>query len=592
MLVLTNKSATNKVWVKHKVDNNIITQIANFYQIPEVMAKLLYIRGVDIKEVSAFLNPKIKDLMIDPHHIVDMEKACNVIISSILNNEKITILGDYDVDGITSTTVLYKYLKSLGANVFYYIPDRYKEGYGVSMAALENIKANKPDLLILLDNGSVAYQEVLHANEVGIKVIIVDHHAVELSPPKACAIVNPNRFDDNSKLNHLCTVGLVFFLVVALNRLLSGNEYLKDKIPCDIMSFLDLIALGTLCDMVPLKGINRAFVTQGLKLMQKKQNMPLRILSENLGIDKPIDMETLGFTFGPIINAGSRMGKSTLPLELLLAQSESTALAISEELLQNNKQRQKEEDKMIQHALQTLSEIDEHYNKNFVFVGSENWLSGIVGIIAGRLKENYNKPACAFAIDKEKNIATGSGRSVPNIDLGAIILGAKQKGLLIKGGGHSQAVGFSFAMEKKDELFEYINKQIHLISKSDHLEEQKQMQILVDEVIPINAINIDFIEKIQSLAPFGINFPEPIFMLSNVKLSQVEIIGEHKNHISCLVGDGFKYYIKGFCFKSVPSTLGQSIVEKNNQFCSLLVNVKKNIYKGKTYSNLIIKDIF
>jgi single-stranded-DNA-specific exonuclease len=598
MQILKEQSLTGKTWLRNLQDTELNQKASSLYKIDLQLANILINRGISLAEIPSFLDPKLKNLMGDPSLLKDMDKLCDRIYKSILNKEKIVILGDYDVDGITSTSILFKYLKNLGANISTYIPDRYTEGYGISIKALEKLSKQSPKLLILLDNGSVSFNEVLRAGELGIDVIIVDHHSVDVTLPQAVAFVNPKRVDDASNNDSLCTAGLVFLCLVALNNYLEKQKFFVEveKTPSknniqaptkeNILKYLDLVALGTVCDMVPLVGLNRAFVFQGIKIMHKRENASLRSLADNLGINKPIDVETLGFSFGPCINAGSRMGNSQLPLDLFLSNESYITDNLSNQLILLNQKRQEEEDKIIQSATLEISQKNLSEN-NSIFVGSHFWSSGIVGIIAGRVKENYGKPALIYSIDKEKGTATGSGRSIEGIDLGNIIIGAKQKDLLIKGGGHSQAVGFTFSLEKEQEFFEFVESKIKYALKNKVIERN----IIIDDVLSIYALSEKLATDISKIQPFGINFKEPVFMISNVKINNVKQIGQNKNHLMVEVSDGFKYKTKAFCYKCLPALLGESIISKEGLFVDLAVSVKLNFYQGKNYVNLVINDI-
>lgn len=588
MQILNDQSSSGKTWLKITIDTEVAKKVSILYKIEIILATILLNRGVSIEDIPSFLDPKLKHQMQDPNLLKDMDKFCKRIHKSLDNKEKIIILGDYDVDGITSSSMLYKYLKNLQAKVQTYIPNRYTEGYGISLKALENIAKEKPKLLILLDNGSVSFSEVKKAKELGMDVLIVDHHSVDIELPEVEAFINPKQIDDLSNNNNLCTAGLVFMCMVALNSYLEEENYFsKNKIKKEnILNYLDLVALGTVCDMVPLQGLNRALVFQGLKIMHKRENISIRSLSDALCINKAIDVETLGFSFGPCINAGSRMGDSQLPLNLFTTEESYVADSLANKLIMLNEKRQEEEDKIIQSATVEIAN-KKLENNSVIFVGSEYWSGGIVGIIAGRIKENYGKPALIFSIDKEKGIATGSGRSVEGVDLGNIIIGAKQKGLLLKGGGHSQAVGFSLSMEKEAELFEFIESKVKFALKNKAL----SRNIDVDEVLSLYAINEKLANEISKIQPFGINFKEPVFMLSNVKITNVKQIGKNKNHLMLDITDGFKYKTKAFCYKCLPSILGESIIANENKFVDVVISVKLNFYQGKNYVNLVIIDI-
>jgi single-stranded-DNA-specific exonuclease len=578
MTILNNSSATNKKWILTQNDSSLVAKATQIYSINSQIAKVLLNRQLSLSDIASFIDPKLKFLMPNPFSLFNMDKACELIIKAINKKEHIVLFSDYDVDGITSNTLLYKYLKSLNANISTYIPNRFTEGYGLSMQSLPNILKLKPHLVILLDNGSSSHNEIKILQEQGIDVVIVDHHALDTNPPKASAILNPKHINDTSNQSQLCTVGIVFLLLVALNQTLKADN--------NLLQYLDLVALGTVADMVPLVGLNRAYVMQGLKLLKKTNNIGLQALIEQLNLKQAIDYETIGFGIAPVINAASRLKTGQLAFDLLNTDNQTIANTLANELIGLNKERQKQEDATINSAMEQIKNSDAHKNA-LIFAGHSSWQQGTVGIIAGRIKEIYNKPSCIYYIDEINKIATASGRSVDGLDLGEIILGAKARNLITKGGGHSQAVGFSFSLDKLEELANFLNKEI--TKKSSNY--NSISTLFIDDIIPINNINIYFAQSLVNIAPFGINFPEPLFLLNNVKLSSVMQIGEHKNHISAMLSDGFSFNIKSICFKALPGVLGEKLLSANNLFINAVVSVKINFYNGREYTNLVIKDI-
>jgi len=586
-MILKDKSATFKQWIKYDSDD-LAEQFTRISNIPKVSATILANRVDSINMVDSFLNPKIKTQMQSPLLLKDMQTACDILLQAIQTNQQVLILSDYDVDGITSATILSKYLKHMQASIQVYIPDRYTEGYGLSALSLSNILKLKFDVLILLDNGSSSITEVATLLQHNKQVIIIDHHAVDVTMPPAQAFINPKRVDDLSKNENLCTVGLVFLYIVALNRIIQNENYfIKNSInPVNILGYLDLVALGTVADMVPLIGLNRAYVLQGIKILQQRNNLPLKTLADTLKINKPLETQDLAFSISPCINAGSRMGFNTLSFDLLNASTEEDALKLAEKVVSVNNNRKIEEDKIIQAAVQEIREQNLE-NNSIIFVGSKHWIAGVIGIIAGRVKEIYHLPTCIFSIDTKTNTATASGRSITGVDLGNIIIAAKQKGLLIKGGGHSQAVGFTFHLSKQEELFQFLNQKISSLLNS---KESNIGTFMVDNILNIHEINQNFTREIQKLQPFGNFFAEPYFMLPKVVLKNVKQIGSMKNHISCEVYGNYNFKLKAFCYKCLPSLLGEFLLKSNESPVDLLVSIQLNFFKGKYYNNLIIKD--
>lgn len=587
-MILKDKSATFKQWIKYDSDD-LAEQFTRISKIPKVSATILANRLDNIDMVDSFLNPKIKNQMQSPLLLQDMQQACDILLQAIKENQQVLILSDYDVDGITSATILSKYLKHLQGNIQVYIPDRYTEGYGLSALSLANILKLNFDVLVLLDNGSSSTTEVATLLQHNKQVIIIDHHAVDVAIPPAQAFINPKRVDDLSKNENLCTVGLVFLYIVALNRILQNENYfIKNHInPVNILDYLDLVALGTVADMVPLIGLNRAYVLQGIKILQQRKNLPLKTLADALKINKPLETSDLAYSITPCINAGSRMGFNSLSFDLLNASNEENALKLAEKVVNVNNNRKIEEDKIIQAAVQEIKE-QKLENDSVIFVGSKHWIAGVVGIIAGRVKEIYHLPTCIFSIDTKTNTATASGRSIAGIDLGNVIIAAKQKGLLIKGGGHAQAVGFTFHLAKQEELFQFLNQKVSsLLAKQD----SNIGTFMVDNVLAIHEINQKFTAEIQNLQPFGSFFAEPYFMLPKVVLQNVKQIGNMKNHISCEVYGNYNFKLKAFCYKCIPSLLGEFLLQNNELPVDLLVSIQPNFFRGKYYNNLIIKDV-
>lgn len=583
-LQFITQSSTNKYWYLQQQDTNNINTINKLYNLTPTIAKILLNRGLGVKDVEAFVNPKLKNLMPNPKILHQLQQGVDLLTTHITNKSNIMLFGDYDVDGITSISVFYKYLQQCAIDCSVFIPNRFTQGYGLNANSLQHVLTQKPNLLILLDNGSGSYNEVKELRQNNIDVIIIDHHALEVTPPQANAIINPKSFADSSNLNYLCTVGLVFLFLVELNNTLHKNNIILNKI--NLMQFLDLVALGTIADMVPLIGVNRAYASNGIKLLQNSSNVGLQALINAINLDKAIDYDTIGFYLAPLINAGARMGDSQISFNLLNSTNSTQANALALQLSSLNQQRQQQEDITINQAIAEITNNKQINNNSVIMVGSSQWSAGTVGIIAGRLKEIYNKPACVFAIDGN-NVATASGRSVDGVDLGELILGARARGLLIKGGGHSQAVGFSFNLQNQQALQDFLNNEVQKKYTTSSL----QTNLVIDDVLPVNSINVAFGYKLQTLLPFGINFAEPLFMLNNVQLKQVKQIGQQNNHISCLVTDGFKYYLKAFAFKSLPGILGQTLLTQDNKFVDLAVCIKVNVYQGKEYINLIIKDV-
>ena len=584
MLNILDHSVTSKQWLLRQVDVSKIEYLSKVYSLDSILSTILINRGISTHDTLSFINPKLKTLMPDPYTLYGLDKAIKAIIDSIRNNKKILLFSDYDVDGISSLTLLSKYFQSHNIKFSYYIPSRFQEGYGLNSKSLLSIEKYNADLVILLDNGSSSYDQIKTLEKKGTRVIIVDHHALDFDVPPATAIINPKYVADTSGLDYLCTVGILFLLLVALNRSLLDNNLIHSSI--NLIQYLDIVVLGTVADVVPLIGINRAYASLGLQLLQKRKNIGISCLLDIIKINGPINFDTIGFYIAPLINSASRMGLDTLSYELLNENDYNKAFLLATNLYELNQQRQIEEEKVIHNAVDEIESNNNLKDEPIIILGSEKWSLGTLGIIAGRIKEIYNKPTCIFAIDTKNNTGTASGRSIEGIDLGEIILGAKSRNLLLKGGGHSQAVGFSFDMNNYLELKDYLYKQTKKKLHNNHV----NSQLIIDTIIPINILTIEFVNKLNKLSPFGSHFSEPVFLLQNVRITNIKQIGNNLNHISCFISDGFKFYLKAFCFKALPGILGETLLKSNNQFVDLVVTVKDNFYMGKSYVNLIIKD--
>lgn len=579
-------SVNNKKWLEKETPNNLIELLMDSHSISYLLARVLLNRGITPENSQDFFNGKLKNSMPNPYFLKDMNKAVELTKQIILQKKSICILGDYDVDGMTSVSLLHKYLNYIGNSPSYYIPNRFTEGYGGSEASVSFIIKKNPQLIIMVDNGSSSHNLVNALLEQNKQVVIIDHHAIELNMPNANAIVNPARIDDNSNLNYLCSAGIVFLFLVALNRELINCSFLNknNNHTAYLLSLLDLVALATVCDMVPLIGINRVFVKQGLIVLSKREHVGLESLLEVLSFNNKVNTDTLGFTLGPAINAASRMGKEEMALKLLISDNKTEALKLAINLKESNIDRQKAEDLIIKSATEKLN--SKEIKENFIFLGSNEWSQGIVGIIAGRIKEMHNKPTCIYSINLENNTATASGRSVSNIDLGSVVLAAKQEGLLVKGGGHSQAVGFSFNLDLKDKIFEFFNKNIKLQIARKKIDNT----LFIDYNLALSAINTNLIKELLTLEPFGTAFLEPLFRISSVFINNVRPIGRNRNHLSFDVSDGLRK-VKGICFKAIPSKLGDTLCNISSSPVDIIVGVKGNFYKGNIYPNLILFDI-
>ena len=575
-------SVSGKNWISKEFNSEDINFFKTNYFLDEIVAKLLSIRKIKKEDVQFFLKPLIKNTLPNPYILKDMDLAIERMEGAIFNKEKIGIFGDYDVDGATSTSVLGQYFELLNIPFEIYIPDRKTEGFGPNETAFSKLIDLGVNLIFTVDCGTLSYSPIEFAKKKNTDVIILDHHQSETKLPAAHAIVNPNRFDDKSELNYLCAAGVCFMFLIALNkRLRDQNWFLNNSIKePDLMNILDLVSLGTVCDVVPLVGLNRAIVYQGLKILKKKNNLGLKTLIEVCNIEHTLTTYDLGYVLGPRINAGGRVGKSTHGANLLLNQNSKNAFKLSVDLNSYNKERQILENELLKKILHT----DYENSKDPVIILSgENWHEGIIGIIAARVKDKYNKPTIIISFNG--GIGKGSGRSIYGFDLGSTIIGAVQSALLVKGGGHKMAAGFTIDMKNIEKFKEFVFRKF----KSININLTEKKNYYFDAEIAPSAMNIEFYEKINLLAPFGSGNSEPRFIIKDVKLINSKIVGE--KHIKSVFVGSDSTTLKGISFNSVETELGSYLLKKNIKPFDIAGKLSLNEWRGKRNVEFIIDDI-
>ena len=579
---MNSLSVSGKSWIPKKFNSEEIDFFKTNYFLDEIVAKLLSIRKIKKKNVSFFLKPLIKNILPNPYILKDMDIAIERTEKAIVSKEKIGIFGDYDVDGATSTAVLGKFFELLKIPFEIYIPDRKNEGFGPNKKGFSEFIDKGVKLIFTVDCGTLSYEPMDFAKEKKVDVIILDHHQSETKLPSAHSIVNPNRFDDKSELNYLCAAGVCFMFLIALNKRLRDQcWFLTSSIKePELMNILDLVSLGTVCDVVPLIGLNRAIVSQGLKIIKKKNNLGLKTLIEVCNIESNITAHDLGYVLGPRINAGGRVGKSTHGANLLLNQNSKKTFQLAVDLNTYNKERQILESELLNKILNT-----EYKNSSdpVIILHGENWHEGIIGIIAARVKEKFNKPTIVISVDGE--IGKGSGRSIHGFDLGSTIIGAVQDGLLKKGGGHKMAAGFTIRMEKLAEFKEFVFKKFSSINVN--LEEKNNYYF--DSEIAPSAVNIEFFEKINLLSPFGSGNPEPRFVIKDVKLVNSKIVGE--KHIKVVLIGSDSTTLKAISFNTVETELGYYLLKKNIKPFNIAGKLSLNQWRGQRNVEFIIDDI-
>ena len=575
-------SYTDNKWQIKIYDERQAELIGQKFEVSNLIAKLFSIRNISIDDIDSYLNPTLKDNMPDPNILMDMDKACERILMALKNNEKIAIFGDYDVDGSTSTSCLIRYFNLLGVEVIYHIPDRFTEGYGPNKTAFQNFIDQNIDIIFTLDCGTLAYEEIKFAKDNKIDVIVVDHHQPEINLPEAYAMINPNRLDDNTNLGYLAAVGVTFMFIVGLNRKLRENKWFNESLKePNVISLLDMVSLGTICDVVPLIGINRLLVQKGLEVFAKKSNIGLTALIEKANITNKISTYDLGFKLGPRINAGGRLGKSKHGTELLTCEDETKVVDIATELDNFNKERQTIEAHILKTAIDTLT--TEQIDKKIIFAFGQDWHEGVIGIIASRIKQKFRKPCIVFS--SKNGIAKGSGRSIKGIDLGKLIIAAMQKGIVTQGGGHAMAAGLTLDEDKILLLQAFIEDRLSNIDANLDIDDINY----ADSIINITAVNSELYDEINQLGPFGSNNEEPNFIIKSTKITFIKEFGD--NHIRCGLSSDIDKNIEGITFRSKNTPLGDSILNNKGNFVSLYGKIKVNEWGGRRIPQFHIEDI-
>jgi len=581
---LPERSALGQRWLFAPHDERIALALAQRYALPDVVARLLVKRGVTLETAEQFLNPSLRDQLPDPMHLLDMEKAANRLAEAVMAGEAITIFGDYDVDGATSTALLTRFFKSTGANVSFYIPDRIEEGYGPTREAFEKFAAAGCKLVITVDCGIVAHDAIRRANELGLQVIVVDHHVAEASLPPAYAVVNPNRLDENSPHRNLAAVGVAFLVIVAVNkRLRDLGWYQKGRFEPDLRSWLDLVALGTICDVVPLTGLNRTYVTQGLRIMARRANVGLAALADAAGVTEAPGAYHASFVFGPRINASGRIGRGVMGAELLVTDDRAAAMQIAQQLCQLNEERKDLERQAFEEAAGMLAREPQDGQPLMMIVG-KGWHQGVIGIVASRLKEKYNKPVLICTSD-ETGFVKGSGRSVHGIDLGAAVLSARQAGLLTSGGGHPMAAGMTGTMEHiealKTFLVERVTQQLLTAPAQPHA-------LNIDAALSLRGVNLDMAMWLEQVGPFGAGNPEPVLMLSDVLVQRPEVFGTR--HVRCYLGSSAGGSLRAVIFNAADSALGQFILSAPAAPLVIAGKIRISRWQGREQVEFTIED--
>jgi single-stranded-DNA-specific exonuclease len=576
------RSLTGKRWEERLADGRQALALSQQLGLPEVIGRVLAARGVVLDEAERFLNPTLRDFLPDPSIFRDMDRAAARLRAAIEGGEKIAVFGDYDVDGATSAAVLARFFAALGVTLEIYIPDRLAEGYGPNAPALKRLKAQGVDLVITVDCGITAFEALDEAAAAGLDVIVVDHHAAEPRLPVAAAVVNPNRLDDSSGHGQLAAVGVAFLLVVALSRALREADWYArhNRAVPDLIQWLDLVALGTVCDVVPLTGLNRALVTQGLKVMAARRNVGLVALSDVSRIDDRPGTYHAGFLLGPRVNAGGRVGEAPLGAQLLCCNDPGEAAAIAARLDGYNAERKEIELQVLDQAIRQVEENGP--GEGLVVAAAEGWHAGVIGIVASRLKERFGKPALVVALDG--GVGKGSARSVPGVDLGAAVIAARQAGLLLNGGGHPMAAGLTVAAAGLAELTAFLDARL----ARRLVEIAYRPSLGIDGALKPRGATLELLAQLERCGPFGVGNTQPRFALPAVRVAKASVVGD--NHVRCFLGDAQGGSLKGIAFRALESDLGPALLQTAGLPLHVAGRLQIDRWGGREGVQFIIED--
>ena len=575
-------SVSGKNWLFKKFNSSDVTKFTENFSLTEIVAKLLSIRKKNIDDITLFLDPKIKNLLPNPLHLKDMKSAVERTYKSIIKSELIGIFGDYDVDGASSTALLARYFLSINQKIHTYIPNRQTEGYGPNKIGFKNLIDNGAKIIFTVDCGTLSFDPINFAQKLNVDVIVLDHHQSDVKLPEACAIVNPNRYDDTSELNYLCAAGVCFVFLIGLNKKLRDENWFKNNNinEPNILNFLDLVSLGTVCDVVPLIGLNRAIVKQGLKIIKKRSNLGLKTLYDLCNIDSQPTTFDLGFRLGPRINAGGRVGKASHGAELLISNDPKKTYQIALDLDKSNKERQAIESMLSE---QINLEVKNYHNHPVLVMSGNNWHEGIIGIVASRIKEKYSKPTILISL--KQNIGKGSARSVVGFDIGSQIIKAVQCGILQKGGGHKMAGGFILKKENIPTFRDFLIKNF----EKSNIDSSVSTNLYLDAIIAPSALNEVFFDEINCLAPFGSGNSEPKFVIENIKIISANIVGN--NHIKLVLSGKDGTVFKSLAWNAIDTPLEPFLNNKNRKRINIAGKIHLNQWRGERKVEFMIEDI-
>ena len=579
-------SLTGRRWAERLGDERIALAMAQRHGLPDAICRLLAAREVDLEGVPDFLEPTLRKFLPDPSHLKDMDAAVARLVQAVQRGERIVVFGDYDVDGATSAALLLRFFRAIGGNIGVYIPDRRKEGYGPNAPALLKLREEGAAVVVTVDCGVTAYEPLAEARKAGLDIVVIDHHQAELALPEALAVVDPNRIDDQSPHKQLAAVGVTFLLCVGVNRALRAAGWYGEQRPePDLRQWLDLVALGTVADVVPLTGVNRALVRQGLLVMQQRRNPGLAALADVARLREPPGAYHLGFMLGPRVNAGGRVGQADLGARLLASDDVHEVGALAIRLDEFNAERRAIEREVLDQAIARIEGLYGPDRKGLpaaLIVESEGWHIGVIGIVASRLVERYGRPAFVIGMDGE--VGKGSGRSVRGVDLGAAVLAARQSGLLINGGGHAMAAGLTVAREQLPHLIHFLDERIAPQLGAAPL----VRELGIDAALAPGAATQELVNMIERAGPFGAGNALPRFALTGVRVDYAQPVGE--GHVRCTLVGHQRGRVEAIAFRAGQSELGRALLDPAKPILHVAGALRLDRYNGRESVRLQIDD--
>ena len=575
------RSVAGLRWRSRVDDDGLALALAQALDVPEMLARVLAARKVALDEAEAFLHPTLRALMPDPSGLRDMDRAAARIADAVEGGELIAVFGDYDVDGATASALIRIHLEALGARVRAYIPDRVREGYGPSVAALRTLAGEGATLVVTLDCGTTAHGALADAAARGLDVIVVDHHQSGPDLPACHALVNPNRLDDESGLGALAAVGVAFMLAVAVSRELRARGHFAARAEPDLRDRLDLVALGTVCDIVPLTGLNRAFVRHGLKVLARRANPGLATLADIARIDRAPTAWHAGFVLGPRINAGGRVGKSDLGHRLLTSRSAAEALPIAQTLDRLNDERKAIESAVLAQALER-AEVQAGEGRAMLVVAGAGWHAGVIGLVASRLVEAFARPACVIAVDG--GVGKGSARSIAGVDIGAAVIAARQAGLLVEGGGHPMAAGLTAAADGIDALAAFLDRRVAACADA-----QRAPSLGLDGALAIAGATVELCGLLDEAGPFGSGNPEPRFALPDCRIAFADVVGA--GHVRCRLAGAGGGSLKAIAFRAADAPVGQAVLAARGGALHVAGHLREDRWRGRSEVQLVVDDV-